>query len=294
MKILITGSNGLLGQKIVRQLINSQIDFLATSLGANRNSNCPDSNYQSLDITNKSQVLNLVNAFKPTAIINTAAMTNVDACELDEVNCRKINIDAVGCLFDAAKKVNAQFVHLSTDFVFDGENGPYKEEDIRNPLSIYAKSKVDSEDILMNDPTTNWSILRTIIVFGQGENLSRSNIVLWAKAALAKGDPLTIVNDQFRAPTWADDLAWACIQTVKKHATGIFHISGPKTYSIYDLVKSIGTYYGFSTDNVSPINSSTLNQSAKRPPRTGFILSKAQNILEYQPQTLEESLAKLL
>lgn len=293
MRILVTGSNGLLGQKIIRQLSKSKIDFIATSLGDNRNPSCPEENYQSLDITNPDEVNKLISAAKPTAIINTAAMTNVDACESDPINCQRINVDAVKYLFTAAKTINAHFIHLSTDFVFDGEAGPYKEEDERNPLSVYAKSKVDSEDILLNDASKNWSILRTIIVFGQGENLSRSNIVLWAKSALESGQPLTIVDDQFRAPTWADDLAWACIKIAKLNATGIFHISGPKTYSIYDLVLAIGTYYQLNTKNIEPIKSATLNQAAKRPPKTGFILDKARKVLGYNPMSLEESLSKL-
>lgn len=290
MKILITGSNGLLGQKIVGQLTDSGIDFIATSLGENRNSKCDDSKYQSLDITNKSQIDGLINAYQPTHIINTAAVTNVDFCEDNQELCQKVNVDAVRDMFDISLNNNIHFIHLSTDFVFDGENGPYSEEDPTNPLSVYAKSKNDSEQLLINSDYSNWSILRTIIVYGEGENLSRSNIVLWAKSALAEGNPLTIVDDQFRSPTWADDLAWACIQTCKLNAVGIFHISGPTVYSIYDLVCEIADYYQNNKNLIQPIKSTTLNQKAKRPPNTGFVLDKAINELNYKPITLKESL----
>ena len=290
MKILVTGANGLLGQKIVRQLLKKKIDFLATSLGANRNSNCPDSVYQSLDITNIREVEDLIRSYHPNAIINTAAMTNVDACENDEVNCRLINVSAVDYLFKSAENIGAHFIHLSTDFVFDGEAGPYIETDKRNPLSIYAKSKVESEDVLMTSEYKNWSILRTIIVFGEGENLSRSNIVLWAKGALESGQELTIVDDQFRAPTWADDLAWACIKTATAQKNGVLHISGPETVSVYNLVKRIAKFCNFPEELVKPIKSETLNQKAKRPPKTGFILDKANKELGYKPMSFEESL----
>ncbi|MFT5820130.1 MAG: dTDP-4-dehydrorhamnose reductase [Crocinitomix sp.] len=291
MIILVTGSNGLLGQKIVGQLLKSNIQFIATSLGENRNSACPAANYQSLDITSEEEVIAIFEQVNPTVVINTAAMTNVDACEADEDNCRKINVHAVGLLFAASKQLDAHFIHLSTDFVFDGEAGPYREMDRRNPLSIYAKSKVDSENLLIRSAYKKWAILRTIIVFGEGENLSRSNIVLWAKSALEKGDPLTIVNDQFRAPTWADDLAWACIQTAKLEVNGILHISGPETMSIYELAIRIGKYHGLNTSIIRPISSQTLNQKAQRPPRTGFVLKRAKSKLGYQPMTLEQSLA---
>lgn len=294
MTILITGSNGLLGQKIVAQLLKNKIQFLATSKGANRNPDCPNEFYQSLDITNRDQISEAVESNKISVIINTAAMTNVDACEDDELNCRKINVDGVQNLHNVACENDIHLVHLSTDFVFDGENGPYKEEDKRNPLSIYATSKRDSEDLLMNSGQDNWSILRTIIVFGQGNNLSRSNIVLWCKGALAKGQELTIVNDQFRSPTWADDLAWACIKAATIEARGVFHISGPETFSIFELVQRVAKFYKYDTELVTAISSKTLNQKAKRPPKTGFDISKAREILGYNPLTFEESLSQLV
>lgn len=293
MKILVTGSNGLLGQKIVKQLNQKSIIFLATSKGKNRNSNCKDQNYYTLDITDQLAVEDIISKFKPTHIINTAAITNVDYCEDHQDLCKKVNVNAVNILFDICKKNQIHFIHLSTDFVFDGTSGPYKETDQPNPLSVYAKSKYESEQILINSDYQNWAILRTIIVYGEGENLSRSNIVLWAKSALEQNQPLTIVDDQYRAPTWADDLAWACIQVAKKSVKGIYHISGPKTMSIYELVLEIADFYQFDKSLVQPIKSNALNQKAPRPPKTGFILNKAQKELGYNPLSLRETL-KLL
>ena len=293
MRILITGSNGLLGQKIVRQLLKKKISFLATSQGQNRNPDCPAEFFSSLDITKSEEIYLIVKSFQPTTIINTAAMTNVDECEEEKVRCQKINVEAVKFLHDISAKNNIHLIHLSTDFVFDGLNGPYKETDERNPLSVYAKSKADSEDILTQSNFENWAILRTIIVFGQGQNLSRSNIVLWAKETLQKGQELKIVNDQFRAPTWADDLAWACVQTAQLKAKGIFHISGPETFSIFELVQRIAKFYGANENLVVAVSSTTLNQKAKRPLRTGFILDKAKKSLGYLPMTLEESLRRV-
>lgn len=292
-RILITGSNGLLGQKIVMQLQRKRVDFLATSLGKNRNPDCPDEYYVSMDITNREDIEKCVDVFQPTCIINTAAMTNVDECEVRPEDCRKINVDAVNNLLEVAAANNIHFIHLSTDFVFDGNNGPYKENDRKNPLSVYAKSKADSEEILERASFKNWTILRTIIVFGQGNNLSRSNIVLWAKEALTKGEEMKIVNDQFRAPTWADDLAWACIQAALLKTTGVYHISGPETFSIFELVLRIADFYGFEKTKLVAVSSSTLNQKARRPLRTGFILDKAKRDLKYDPLTFEESLTRL-
>jgi len=293
MKILITGANGLLGQKLVKLCLQKSIDFIATSSGVNRNPDCPNENYHSLDITAMQQVQMVISTTMPSAIIHTAAMTNVDECEEKPAACHQVNVMGTSYLLAAAQKINAHFQLLSTDFVFDGEKGNYREEDIVSPLSVYAKSKVDAERLVQLSKYTNWSIVRTIIVYGTGHKLSRSNIVLWAKDALAKGKPLNIVDDQFRAPTWADDLAIGCFAIIEKKHFGIFHISGPITYSILELVKRIAEYYGLSTDNISPVSSSTLNQAAKRPPKTGFDLTKAKTLLNYHPLTIEESLALL-
>jgi len=290
MKILITGSNGLLGQKIVKRCLANNIPFLATSKGANRNPDCPDEYYHPLDITVPMEVGDVFFKYRPTAIIHTAAITNVDYCETNPEECFSVNAHATMILWEAAKIAEAHFQLVSTDFVFDGLKGHYSETDEVNPLSVYAHSKVAAENLLRNDPNTNWSIARTIIVYGTGYNLSRSNIVLWALEALPKGETMKLVNDQFRAPTWADDLAYGCVEIVARKQTGIFHLSGPVTFAIDDLVKEIARYLDVPDLSIESIASSTLNQPAKRPPKTGFDLSKARLLLNYQPKTIAQSL----
>jgi dTDP-4-dehydrorhamnose reductase len=290
MKILITGSNGLLGQKLVRQCLKRKINFLASSKGANRNSDCPDENYISLDICDANNIHVVFDAYEPSHVIHTAAITNVDYCEDNPKECEQVNVLATQLLFDAAQKCKAHFQLLSTDFVFDGEKGNYVETDRPAPLSVYAKSKVEGENLLLNAPSDNWSIVRTIIVYGIGNNLSRSNIICWAKDVLTKGQEITIVNDQFRAPTWADDLAWACLRICELNERGVFHISGPETMSIFDLVNRVAKHFDLTADKVRPISSSQLNQAAKRPPKTGFNLIKSREKLGYSPKTLEETL----
>src|SRR5690606_23537984 len=245
--------------------------------------------YKSLDITNKKEVDEIFNYFKPEVVINTAAMTNVDLCESEQEACLQLNVEAVKHLIHQSEKYQSHLIHLSTDFIFDGKNGPYKEDDAPNPLSFYGKSKWKAEQ-LVQQAATKWSIVRTIIVYGVGEQMSRSNIVLWAKQALEKGNPLTIVNDQFRMPTLAEDLAQACVLIAEKQATGVFHISGKDMMSIIELVYRVADFYGYDKSVVTPIASSSLNQAAQRPPRTGFVLDKAIRQLGYAPHSFEEGL----
>jgi dTDP-4-dehydrorhamnose reductase len=292
MKILITGSNGLLGQKIVKLCLKYGIQFLATSKGENRNPDCPASNYIPLNITNKLEINAVFEAFYPTHVIHTAAITNVDQCENDKDLCTDVNINATAYLFDVTQRFFAHFQFVSTDFVFDGEKekGMYEETEEVNPLSFYAKSKVEAENLLLKSDYKNWSILRTIIVFGEGNNLSRSNIVLWVKDSLSKGQKINVVNDQFRTPTWAEDLAWACITVCEKNKTGIFHISGKDYNSILGFARKVARFYEFDESLITEITSESLQQPAKRPSNTGFNLSKAEKELGYKPKSFLECL----
>lgn len=291
MKILITGSNGLLGQNIVKLLLKNKIDFLATSKGENRISNLGIKYYQKLDITSQLEVESTFNNYQPTVVINTAAMTNVDACEVQKEACWEMNVNAVKYLIDSCKKHKTHLIHLSTDFVFDGAEGPYKESDQPNPLSYYGKSKFEAEKLIQNSNLNKWAIARTIIVYGVVESMSRSNVVLWAKSALEKGEPINVVDDQYRSPTHGSDLAKGCLLIAEKKAQGVFHLSGKETMSILELVERVADYYKLDKSIISPIKSESLNQAAKRPPITGFNLSKSITELDYNPISFEEGLA---
>jgi len=291
MKILITGSNGLLGQKLLHKLRQDlSVELFATSKGENRVSEQNGYTYSELDITDQKQVAELIANKKPDVVINTAAMTNVDLCEDERQDCDALNVEAVRYLADACEKIDAHLIQISTDFIFDGEDGPYTEQDMPNPLSYYGLSKLKSEQLLQAH-SVKWTVLRTIIVFGVGENLSKGNIVLWAKGALEKGEPLNIIDDQFRAPTLAEDLADICILAAKKKAFGIFNASGKDIMSIYEIVERIAKHYGNSTENLNKISTETLKQKAGRPPKTGFILDKSRKELGYNPHSFEECLA---
>jgi dTDP-4-dehydrorhamnose reductase len=294
MKILITGSNGLLGQKLVAALRHDpQVQLVATSRGADRTPIHLGPQYRSMDITVQAEVDEVFATTMPEVVIHTAAMTNVDACELDPAACQLQNVTATEHVVQAAKRHGCHFIHLSTDFIFDGENGPYREEDVPAPLSIYGQSKLDAEQLVMNAGLAKWAIGRTIIVYGIAEGLSRSNVVLWAKSALEKGQPIKVVDDQWRMPTLAEDLADGCIRIAKRGATGIFNLSGPDGMSILELVQRVGAFFHLDTSVVTPVKSDSLGQPARRPPCTGFVLDKARRELGYAPRGFEEGLAVL-
>ncbi len=292
-RLLVTGSNGLLGQKLVHQLrVRDDIHLLVTSLGENRISEKTGYIYESLDISKLHEVQQFIEKYRPDCIIHTAAMTNVDACELHPESCKQTNELAVSYFIQSIQEIenyHPHFILLSTDFVFDGTQGPYKETDKPNPLSIYASSKYRAE-MLLSESSLDWAIVRTIIVYGVAENLSRSNIVVWGLQTLREGKEMRIVNDQFRTPTLAEDLAQGCIAIADKRTCGIYHISGSDFMSIYEMMQRIARFVGADESLIIPVSSKELSQPARRPPRTGFDLTKSIKELDYAPHTFEQGL----
>jgi len=292
-KVLVTGSNGLLGQKL-SDLYHSlpDITFLATGTGPNRHPIGDALTYASLDITDATAVMRLFQDFRPDTVIHTAAMTNVDQCEQEKETCWKLNVTALEGIIAACNEVGTQLIHLSTDFIFDGTSGPYKEEDEANPISYYGDSKLAGEKLVM-EKAKHWAIARTVLVYGIVNDMSRSNIVLWAKGALESGKEINVVTDQFRSPTLAEDLAMGCRLIERKAAHGVYNISGKEFMSVYELVERVAKYWDLSTENMHESTSEGIKQPAKRPPITGFILDKAIKDLDYAPHSFEEGLAVL-
>lgn len=295
--ILITGSNGLLGQKLVYKLKNKPtVKFIATARGENRLVEKTGYEYAELDITNLENVKSVFEKYKPDVVINTAAMTNVDACETDKENCWLMNVVSVQNQVSVLEKLSQentqykpQFIHLSTDFIFDGTHGPLDELEKPNPLSYYAESKLEAEKIVQAS-SLHWAIARTVLVYGIVDNMSRSNIVLWVKQNLEQGKVINVVDDQFRTPTLAEDLADGCILIAEKKAKGIYNISGKDFLSILELANLVADYYKLDKSLIKPSKSADIKQPAKRPPITGFKIDKAIADLGYNPHSFTEGI----
>jgi len=296
-KILITGSNGLLGQKLVYKLKNNaNIHCIATARGENRLVDKLGYEYCPMDITNLEDVKSVFSTYLPDVIINTAAMTNVDACETDKVGALLLNTTSVQFQISVLEELkkenpdyNPHFIHLSTDFIFDGTHGPLDENEKPNPLSYYADTKLEAENIVINSKL-DWAIARTVLVYGIVDNMSRSNIVLWVKQNLEQGKTINVVDDQFRTPTLAEDLADGCILIAEKRATGIYNISGKDFLSILEIAHLVADYYKLDKTLIKPSKSEDIKQPAKRPPITGFIIDKAKRDLGYNPHSFTEGI----
>lgn len=291
-KIVVTGSNGLLGQTLVNLLMKqpSNYSVYGLSRGENR-SGRDDFSYHRTDITNFNELNHLLRTIQPDFIVNTAAMTNVDTCEEQKEACLKINVEAVENLTKICSEIHAHLIHISTDFIFDGVKGYYKETDLPNPISFYGNSKLKSEEIVVS-AGISYSILRTILVYGKVNNLARNNIVLWVKEMLEKKNKITIVNDQFRMPTYVEDLALACKLSIDQNAKGIFNISSNHLLSIFEIALQIAEVFGLQKEFIVPISTEILNQKAPRPPKTGFNLLKTNKELGLRTQSFKEDLKR--
>lgn len=292
-KILITGSNGLLGQKLVHYFQKHNIEFLATAKTENKLSFCEEKNFTVLDVENRVQMSEVIHTFNPTHIINTAAMTNVDACEDQGTKCFNVNAKGVANILEEIEGTNIHLIQISTDFIFDGKKKLYTEEDTPNPLSNYGKSKWSGEEVIFESGHYNFTILRTSIVYGIGERLNKGNIFSWAMNELRAGKDLNIVNDQFRTPTFVDDLVQACVKVIELNEFGVYNIAGGELMSMHDYIVLVANYLGVDSNKVKATSSEKLNQKAQRPLSSGLDIDKANSELGYVPTDFVKSLSRI-
>ncbi len=294
-KILITGSNGLLGQKLVEYIIDkNEFELIATGRGANRLSKYKDKyTYISLDITDKNAVSSAFDTYKPAIVIHGAAMTNVDQCELNKEECWIQNVTATRNIAEACQATGAFLVHVSTDFIFDGSKGPLAEDEKAQPISFYGYSKLAAEELIQKMEGLKWSIARTVLVYGIAEDMSRTNIILWVKKSLEDKKQIKVVNDQWRTPTLAEDLAIGCYLIAQKKAEGIFNISGKDFLNPLEMAYMTADFFKLDKSFITQADSTTFTQPAKRPPKTGFVIDKAIKELGYNPRSFAEGIALL-
>ena len=276
MKVIVTGSNGLVGQK-VSSLLALETDYDVFMVSIEKENYQPDLKfkYQQLDLTNRKETKELILSFNPNIIINTAAFTNVDECENQREYAWRLNVDVVKNLIICAKVCDARIIHFSSDYIFDGKNGPYNEDSLPNPLSYYGKTKLASENAL-RESGIKYCIIRTMVIYGYAK-IVRENFVLWIIRNLNNNQSIDIVTDQIGNPTLVDDIGYAIIKIIRGNRTGIYHISGSEFISRYDFAIKVAEVFKLNTNLIKPVLSDYINQSANRPLKSGLINFKAES-----------------
>ncbi|MCJ7508717.1 MAG: dTDP-4-dehydrorhamnose reductase [candidate division Zixibacteria bacterium] len=288
-KVLITGANGLLGQKIVG-ILSPAYKILACDLGPEFFLSSKTS-YNPLDIREKDKLMVLVKSFKSNWIINCASYTNVDGCEKNQTLAWSVNVDGVKNIVEVCQKLKINLIHFSTDYVFDGKNGPYGEEDKTAPIDFYGKTKLESERIIEHSHI-NFTIIRTNVLYGCGEKV-KSNFFLWVLENLRKNKKIKVVEDQYNNPTLAFNLAQIVKEIVDKDIFGLYHIGGRDWLSRFEFAQKIALSFGFDRDKIEPIQTSNLKQIAPRPLKGGLKIDKAKKVFKTEIWGIEKSLGFL-
>ena len=286
MKIMILGANGFTGRRILRRL-SFKHQVLACSLHPDI---LPEEGYEFhiLDMQSVDATDALLNNFRPDVIINASAMSVVDYCEQHPEEAYALNVTAVKHLAEYSQSNSCRLIHLSTDFVFDGTaTEAYTETDTTNPINYYGKTKQWSEEVI-EQACTNYAIARIEVVYGKPFNGQHGNIVHLVKTRLENGQSIRVVSDQFRSPTWVEDIARAIESLLSDKYQGIYHICGGETMSVADIAYRVAKHFGLDTSLIQPVTTDEMNEATPRPLFSPMNTEKALKEFGYQPSRLEE------
>ncbi len=293
MSVLVTGANGFVGYYLSKLLVRKKIPVIATGRGPCRVPLQERSrlHYVNLDFCNQQMVHSVLQQYRPHCIIHAGAMCQPDYCEQHQPEAYETNVTGTMHLLHTAASAGARFIYVSTDFVFDGESGPYSEEDKPAPVNYYGHTKWMAEKAVQiyQHP---WAIVRTVLVYGASYS-GRQNLVETVRRKLESGEEYQVVSDQFRTPTYVEDLSWALAEIAEKEHSGIFHISGAERLTPYDMGIATARHLGLDETLIKKVTADCFTQPALRPPKTGFIIQKARAQLGFSPVPFLTGLEKM-
>ena len=278
--ILITGAYGQLGESCSHYLKNNYKLILSGI--------APLNNSIKLDITDQQSVNNFLEKNNPDVIINLAAFTDVDKCELEEKKAYEINFNGVKNL---CKNFSGHFIQISTDYVFDGMNGPYNEDDKTNPISIYGKTKLDAENWLIDNHSKS-TILRSNVIYSYSQK-TKASFLKWIVESLIAKKPIEVVNDQWNNPTWTYSITKIINLLIEHEQYGLFHYADKDILNRFQFAQLIAKVFELNDSMISPISTDVLNQQAPRPMKSGLLTKKIESVLEIEPKSVETCLNKI-
>ncbi len=279
LKFLVTGSAGLVGRQVVKDLSETHEVFSCY------NKSKPEhENVVKMDLLNHEMISNIMSEKKPDIVIHLAAMTAVDLCETDQDSAFKINSEATEILAKESSKINAFIVYVSTDYVFDGNTGMYEENDATSPLGSYGKSKLLGEKSIQNF-SSNWCIARISTPFGL--HPTKKSFPIWVIENLQKQKQIDVLTDQFTSPTYVPSLSRMLIEISERHLTGIIHVAGASKISRYEMASLVSDKLGLDGKLLREISINDIKWEAQRPKDSSLNISKAISILNQKPQKID-------
>lgn len=286
MKIIVTGSNGFLGQHLSLFLAGKGFEVHALSRGESRLPLVKNICYQSVELTDVRKVAQIMDDLMPDAIVHTAALSKPDECNADPEKCLAYNVEATRYLANAAENINSHFIYMSTDFIF-GEDGPHSEDDEPGPLNFYGESKLRAEQLLQQSRLDH-CIVRPVFIYGKCLEGMRPSFLHWVKHNLEQDKTIKVVTDQQRTPTYVGDLCQWITQIMEQRTTGVYHLAGKNIVSPYEMALTVANTLGLNSMLIQPVTSDTFPEPVRRAKRSGLKINKAIRELGYAPVDFEE------
>lgn len=283
MKFLVTGSAGLVGRQVVKDLSKSTDQIYSCYHNTKPEYGIPTQ----IDLANPENIIKIVENIKPDVIIHLAAMTNVDQCETEKELALKINAKATEIISKQAAKQRAFFVYVSTDYVFDGKKGMKKENDLTNPIGYYGKSKLEGENAV-RDLASSWCIARTSTPFGI--HPQRKSFALFVIENLKAKKEINTVTDQYTSPTYVPNLSKMIIEIATRQIVGVMHVAGATRISRYEMAEMIADKLNLDKKLLRATTIDEMDWKAKRPQDSSLDVSKATSILKEKPLGIEQSI----
>lgn len=286
MQVVVTGANGLVGSRLCALLARQGHAVTGLGRGAAR---IPQP-FVSVELTDPGAVRTALDGLKPELVVNPASMTEVDACEKDPVAAYGANCAAVATLALETKRLGAHLLHVSTDYVFDGEAGPYSEDERPNPRGVYAITKHMGEEAV-RALGGSWAIARVAVVYGWPQ-AARPNFGAWLVGALQAGTPIKLFTDQYVSPTLALSAAEMLAELGTRRLPGLWHTSGSTVLNRVEFAEALCRRFGFAGKNITPSLLADLKLASPRPRKSGLKVAKAMAELKAKPLALDESLER--
>lgn len=290
-KILIVGANGFTGRRILDTL-SGKADYQVTGCSLHPDI-CPDTDsyrFVQADIHDDAAIRRLFEEIQPDIVINTSALSSPDYCENHREETDETNIHAAARLAKNCEHLGSRLIHLSTDFVFGGDTDRlYTEEDMPAPVNYYGRSKWESEQQVAS-LCSNYAVARIVVVYGQPLPGQHGNIVRLVADRLRSGQPIRVVNDQWRTPTFVNDVTQGVEQLISHPSNGLFHICGPECLTIADIACRVADVLRLDASLIQPVSTDEMQEATPRPRFSGLSIDKARRLLGYRPHSLDEGI----
>ncbi|HEX7482326.1 MAG TPA: dTDP-4-dehydrorhamnose reductase [Candidatus Bathyarchaeia archaeon] len=287
MKLLITGASGLYGSKLAQMALSKNYEVYSSDI----QSLSVYGNFVKLDISEKEHVDDTFKTIKPDVVVHAATLTDVDKCELNKELAWKINVEGTKNIVEATKNTGSFLIYISTDYVFDGEKGSYKETDVPNPINYYGVTKLKAEEIVKTQK--EYFIARPSVIYGSTPAAGKVNFALWLIETLRKRERVKIITDQWNTPTLNTNLAEMTLEVVERKLTGIYHLCGATRISRFEFAEQIADVFSLDKDLIDKVLSSQFTLPAKRPMDSSLDTSKAQQTLQHKPLEMDMALKQL-